>query len=129
MKLLLDTHTFLWFINGSPQLSDYGRHLIEDESNERFVSIASLWEMSIKASLGKLLLNFSFADLFHDHIIGNAIEIIHILPQHLEILLDMPFHHKDPFDRLIISQGISEDLQILSRDKTFDKYAVQRIWK
>ena len=75
MRLLLDTHTFLWFIDGDTALSPYARQLIEDRTNERLLSIASLWEMAIKASLGRLTLTLSFTDLVAEHVHGNAIEL------------------------------------------------------
>ena len=99
MKLLLDTHTFLWFIGGNPELSSYARKLIENPENERLLSIASLWEMSIKASIGKLKLELPFTQIVTDHIDGNAIKLFHITPEHLDTLTILPFHHKDPFDR------------------------------
>ena len=128
MKLLLDTHTFLWFINGDSKLSNHAKKLIENVSNKRLLSIASLWEISIKASIGRLKLNSSLKQLFADHIQGNAIELLHITPEHLDVLSELFFHHKDPFDRLIISQGKSENVPILSKDAVFDKYEIKRVW-
>ncbi len=128
MRLLLDTHTFLWFINGDPRLSNNAKKLIENVSNERLISIACLWEISIKVSIGKLNLNLSFKQLFEDHIHGNAIKLLHITPEHLDVLSKLFFHHKDPFDRLIISQGKSENIPILSKDNVFDEYKIKRIW-
>lgn len=97
MRLLLDTHTFLWFIDGNPKLSDYARQLIEELKNERLLSVASLWEMSIKSSLSKLKLPLPFTKLVAEHVYGNAIELLHITPDHLDVLRTLPFHHKDPF--------------------------------
>ena len=129
MKFLLDTHTFLWFTGGSPKLDAYARHLIENTENERLLSIASLWEMSIKASIGKLRLNLTFPEIVSSHVNDNAIKLLHIRPEHLDIVRSLPFHHKDPFDRLIIAQSLSENIPVLSRDEIFDDYAnLQRIW-
>ena len=128
MRLLLDTHTFLWFIGGDAALSPYARQLIEDRTNERLLSIASLWEMAIKASLGRLTLTLSFTDLVAEHMHGNAIELFEILPHHLDVLTTLPFHHKDPFDRMIIAQSQAENIPILSRDSAFDDYAIRRLW-
>ncbi len=128
MRLLLDTHTFLWFINGSPEISNYSRDLIENTTNERFLSIASLWEISIKESLGKLKLPLSITELVAKQVHGNAIKLLHVTPEHLETLRKLPYHHKDPFDRLIISQSIYENMPILSKDQSFDSYAAQRLW-
>ena len=128
MRLLLDTHTFLWFIGGDAALSPYARQLIEDRTNERLLSIASLWEMAIKASLGRLTLILSFTDLVAEHVDGNAIELFGILPHHLDVLTTLPFYHKDPFDRVIIAQGQAENIPILSRDPAFDDYAIRPLW-
>ena len=128
MRLLLDTHTFLWFIDGSRNLSEYARRLIETPSNERLLSIASLWEMSIKASLGRLALSAAFTDLVEHHVEGNDIDLLPIKPEHLDVLKALPFHHRDPFDRMLIAQSISEQIPILSRDAAFEAYSAERIW-
>ncbi|MGD9732823.1 MAG: type II toxin-antitoxin system VapC family toxin [Desulfamplus sp.] len=129
MIILLDTHTFLWFINGDPNLSGYARRHIENLENKRLISTASLWEMAIKISTGKLKLRLSFRELYTVHIRGNAIDVLEMTAEHLDILKTLPFHHKDPFDRLIIAQSIAESIPILSRDELFDEYEnVQRFW-
>jgi PIN domain nuclease of toxin-antitoxin system len=128
VRLLLDTHTFLWFIGGDTALSPYARQLIEDRTNERLLSIASLWEMAIKVSLGRLTVPLPFTALVAEHVYGNAIALFGILPSHLDVLLTLPFYHKDPFDRLIIAQGQAENIPILSRDSVFDDYAIRRLW-
>jgi PIN domain nuclease of toxin-antitoxin system len=128
VRLLLDTHTLLWFIGGDAALSRYARQLIEDRTNERLLGIASLWEMAIKAGLGRLTLTLSFTDLVVVHMHGNAIELLGILPKHLDVLTTLPFYHKDPFDRLIIAQGQAENIPILSRDPALDDYAIRRLW-
>ncbi len=128
MKLLLDTHTFLWFIGGSLNLSDTARKSIEDQTNERFLSIASLWEMSIKVSMGKLKLAMSFTDLVKQEVKGNAIELIKVVPEHLDELAKLSFHHKDPFDRLIIAQSLVENMPIITKDTAFLNYPVKLIW-
>jgi PIN domain nuclease of toxin-antitoxin system len=128
VRLLLDTHAFLWFIGGDTALSPYARQLIEDRTNERLLSIASLWEMAIKASLGRLILTLSFTDLVAEHVHGNVIELFEILPRHLDVLTTLPFYHKDPFDRMLIAQSQAENIPILSRDSAFDDYAIRRLW-
>jgi PIN domain nuclease of toxin-antitoxin system len=104
------------------------RRLIEDRTNERLLSIASLWEMAIKASMGRLTLALSFTALVAEHVHGNAIALFGILPNHLDVLATLPFYHKDPFDRLIIAQGQAENIPIVSRDPAFDDYAIRRLW-
>jgi PIN domain nuclease of toxin-antitoxin system len=128
VKLLLDTHAFLWFIEGNLNLSKTARSLIEDEGNQRFLSIASLWEMAIKVSVNKLTLQTAFTSLVMQQVYGNAIEVLEIRPEHLDVLAKMPFHHKDPFDRLIIAQGIAESIAVISKDREFGKYPVTLFW-
>ncbi len=129
MRLLLDTHTFLWFIAGSTNLSEYVRMLIEAPSNERLLSIASLWEMAIKISIGKLEVGMSFTDLVENQVKANKIELLTIKPEHLDVVIRLPLRHRDPFDRLLIAQSICENIPILSKDAVFDNYSVQRIWQ
>jgi PIN domain nuclease of toxin-antitoxin system len=128
MIVLLDTHTFLWFIEGSAQLSQGARQLIEAPQNTRLVSIASLWEMAIKSSIGKLVLPLSMPEVVERHIYGNAMELYAIVPSHLERLRQLPFHHRDPFDRLLAAQSPDESMPLLSRDPAFDLYGVDRRW-
>ena len=128
MKYLLDTHTLIWFIEGDARLSAYARQLIEDEGNELFISIASLWEMAIKVSIGKLNLTQPFETLFPSQLEANSIEITDISVNHLKEVSRLPFHHRDPFDRLMIAQAKVEGFPIISVDMAFDAYGVQREW-
>ena len=128
MRLLLDTHTFLWFIAGSLNLSDTARNLIQEQENQKFLSIAGLWEMSIKASIGKLEVGMTLTELVKREVYGNAIDLLEIRPEHLDELAKLPFHHKDPFDRLMISQSLVENIPILSRDSAYRSYPVHLLW-
>jgi PIN domain nuclease of toxin-antitoxin system len=128
MKLLLDTHTFLWFIEGNLNLSGTARSLIEDPGNQRFLSIVSCWEMSIKVSIGKLELGMMFTELVEREVYGNAIQLLGIQPEHLDELAKLPFHHKDPFDRLIIAQSLAEQLPVVTKDSAFANYPVALLW-
>lgn len=128
MKLLLDTHAFLWFIEGNVNLSDTAKNLIEDLENQRFLSIASLWEMSIKVSIGKLELAIAIVELVERQVYGNAIELLEIQPEHLDRLAQLPFHHKDPFDRLIIAQSLAENIPVVTKDTAFGNYPVTILW-
>lgn len=128
MRLLLDTHTFIWFIEGHPDLSDLAKSLIEDPENERLLSIASLWEIAIKTSLGRINLNMSIQQLVENHVYGNAIALLPIAPSCLDSLANLAFYHKDPFDRLIIAQAMVEELTIVSKDGLFDGYDVDCVW-
>lgn len=128
MRLLLDTHSFLWFIGGDTSLSARARSLIEDDRNEVFLSVASLWEIAIKVSLGKLRLEQSFDLLIPQQLSSNHIELCAITVQNASVVASLPFHHRDPFDRLLIAQALVEQLPVISHDSAFDAYAVQRIW-
>lgn len=125
MKLLLDTHTFLWFIGGDAQLDNRSRQLIEDAGNQRYLSVVSVWEITIKASLGKLQSPMPPSVLIRDHVWSNAIELLPITSEHLDLLYQLPYHHKDPFDRLMIAQAIQEGMMLLSKDLAFKAYQVQ----
>lgn len=100
MEMLLDTHVFLWFIMGSPNLTAEARSLIEDEKNRKFISIASLWEIAIKSSIGKLTLSSPFDKLIPQQLSLNGFELLPIEIAHLAAVVTLPFHHRDPFDRL-----------------------------
>lgn len=128
MNLLLDTHTLLWFVLGDAQLSVAARQLIEDETNPKFVSPAAYWEIAIKISIGKYALNEPY-EIFIDRAIRqNGFLTLPIEPRHTALLINMPFYHRDPFDRLIIAQAVVEGLAIVSADPVFDAYSVQRLW-
>jgi PIN domain nuclease of toxin-antitoxin system len=128
MKLLLDTHTFIWFIMGSPNLSASARTLIEDVANEKFLSIASLWEIAIKLSIGKLTLSAPFDALIPQQLSINGFELLNIEIEHAAVVATLPFHHRDPFDRLLIAQAMVEKMPIVSIDAVFDAYPVTRLW-
>jgi PIN domain nuclease of toxin-antitoxin system len=128
MAFLLDTHTFLWFVAGDKQLPPTVRDKIKDIKQHCFLSVASLWEITIKFQIGKLTLNISLEELFN-YIDRNQIEIIPINIEHLLTLSELPRHHGDPFDRLIISQAITENLTLITRDSALKKYKVKQQWK
>lgn len=126
MRVLLDTHTFLWFIGGDRQLGADARRLIEDEGNTRYLSIASAWEIAIKVGIGKLDVRMSLAS-FWDQIPGNGTAILPIATEHLSVVAALPLHHRDPFDRLLIAQALAERLPIVSADPLFDAYPIARL--
>ena len=128
MKYLLDTHTLLWFLQGEKKLSDKARRLIDSPRNSKFLSIVSLWEIAIKVSLGKLVLDKPFERLFPEQLYFNRIEVLDITVDSLIKLTTLPFHHRDPFDRLIIAQALVEGLPIISTDTVFDAYEISREW-
>jgi PIN domain nuclease of toxin-antitoxin system len=127
MKMLLDTCTFLWFVNDSPELSSNAANLLESDV-DLLVSTASLWEIAIKVSLKKIILPDDYERFIPQQIALNNIEILDIRFKHLAIVSKLPFHHRDPFDRLLIAQVISENIQIISADTKFDSYDVDRRW-
>lgn len=128
MNLLLDTHTFIWFLNGDNQLSKNLKDLITDVTNKCFISIASLWEIAIKTSLNKLELLGGF-DRIADFLNENDIELLPINFEHIQTLSQLSFHHRDPFDRIIIAQALRENFAIATKDNAFSKYQVIIIWK
>jgi PIN domain nuclease of toxin-antitoxin system len=127
MKILLDTHAFIWFVEDDIQLPDSLKRIIESPSNEIYLSIASIWEMAIKIQLKKLKIDKSIKEII-DLVSYNGFELLPILPEHIIKLSTLDFHHRDPFDRIVIAQGMVENHQIVSKDKVFDKYGVNRTW-
>lgn len=131
MKFLIDTHTFLWFVAGSLELSETAKKLLENNNNHIFISIASLWEISIKTALEKLQILGHYKTVIDD-VTQNEIEILPINFTHTVMQNQLPFHHRDPFDRIIVSQAIVEKMHLISRDSIFDAYLenieVKRIW-
>jgi PIN domain nuclease of toxin-antitoxin system len=128
MRYLLDTHGLIWFLSGDARISAEARQLIEDDNNDLFVSIASLWEMAIKYSLGKLYLTQPFEVLFPAQLEANDIKVLDITIDHLQATCRLPLYHRDPFDRLIIAQAQVERLPLISTDTILDSYGVRRIW-
>lgn len=128
MKILLDTHTFLWFIAGDTQLDVYAQQLIEAPGNERYLSVASVWEITIKSSLGRLIVPTPPSALVREHIWANAIELLAITPEHFDALHNLPYHHGDPFDRLLIAQALQEGMTLVTKDPAFDSYNIQIAW-
>ena len=128
MRLLLDTHAFLWFCAGDPSLTDDARTRIEDARNDKFLSVASIWEIAIKVSLGKLRLAVELNELIDVGAEGNGIAILGVRREHAQGVIALPFHHRDPFDRMLVSQALHERLAIVGADPAFDRYAVRRIW-
>lgn len=126
MAVLLDTHTFLWWCDDSPELSPKARRVVTD--NDCFVSLASFWEIAIKTSLGKLTLPDDFARYLADQMSLNGFDQLEIGFRHIARSATLPFHHRDPFDRLLAAQALEKDLPIVSRDPFFTRYGIKRIW-
>ncbi|SDC62909.1 type II toxin-antitoxin system VapC family toxin [Pedobacter soli] len=128
MAYLLDTHTFLWFVAGDNQLPASIKKKLSDINESCFLSIASLWEIAIKKQIGKLDLKIGFEELFR-FAERNQIEIISINETHLTTLLSLDLQNNDPFDRIIVSQALSENLILISRDKKLKNYKIKLLWE
>ncbi|MEL6460606.1 MAG: type II toxin-antitoxin system VapC family toxin [Cyanobacteria bacterium J06621_15] len=128
MNILLDTHVFIWSTANPERLSQTVTNLLTDTNNTWIVSIASVWEMQIKVQLGKLNLNSTLPELIDNQQQVNNLQILPIDLAHIYALNNLPSHHKDPFDRLLIAQSIVEQIPIASIDEVFDSYPIQRLW-
>lgn len=120
MRLLLDTHVLLWFLDDDERLGVIARNAITDEENEVFVSTASIWEISIKQSLGKIRTPKSLMEVVK----ASRIKVIPIEPAHAMGVRDLPFHHKDPFDRLLVIQAKLGSMTLVTQDRVLAAYSV-----
>ena len=128
MRLLLDTHTFLWFITADTQLSSTAEKAVRKLGNEAFLSVASVWEIAIKVNLGRLPIPQPLETFIPEQLRLNHITLLPVELSHTFEVAGMPLHHRDPFDRIIIAQAQVEDLDLVSADVAFDQYAVRRLW-
>ncbi len=126
-NFLLDTHTLLWHLEANPRLSQTAFDTIEDLEKSSFVSHVTLWEIAIKLTIGKLTLQIPFPDI-EKKLIKDGFRILPISSQHIIAYSELPLHHRDPFDRLLIAQAIAEVFPILGDDGAFDAYPVVRVW-
>jgi len=128
MNVLLDTHTFIWYIEGNPKLTENAKNVIELSDEKVYLSIISLWEIAIKTNKKQLTLQNQFDDLL-DVLNSLEIEILSITFADTQIYKNLPLHHGDPFDRMLISQAMTNNLVIIGCDRAFDNYPVQMLWK
>lgn len=128
MKFLTDTNAFLWFITDSPRLPVKAKALLESRDNERLLSIASVWEIAIKTSLGKLTFRKPLEEFIPEQIAINGFTMLDIAVAHALQVARLPFHHRDPFDRMLVAQCLAEGLPLVSCDAALDAYGVQRLW-
>lgn len=128
MRMLLDTHAFLWFLLDDPKLSTMARNAIIDPDNDIAISPATYWEIAIKISLNKYTLPEPYEEFIEREIVTNQFDILPIVPRHTAVLTTLPFYHRDPFDRLIIAQAMVEQIPVISGDAAFVTYPVTRIW-
>ena len=128
MKLLLDTHTFIWWDSEPDKLSPPALAACQDRANTLLLSVASVWEMQIKIQLGKLKLNLPLSEVIEGQQKANNTEVLPVMLSHVFALQNLPTHHKDPFDRMLIAQTNSENLTLISNDPVIAKYPVNLLW-
>jgi PIN domain nuclease of toxin-antitoxin system len=128
MKILLDTHVFIWLDSQPEKLSTKAIAVCEDTSNQLYLSMASLWEMQIKIQLGKLKLKVPLEDMLAVQQQENGINILNFSQAHIYHLQALPFHHNDPFDRIIIAQSMLENMQLVSVDQKLSAYDIPVLW-
>ena len=128
MNVLLDTHAFLWLATGDDRLSETARKTFLNQENSLFFSAASYWEICIKMSLGKISLKTGWFQTIQTEMEINAIQWLPIEMKHCAKVIKLPFHHRDPFDRMLVAQAITEKMQLLSRDSRLSAYSIKRIW-
>jgi PIN domain nuclease of toxin-antitoxin system len=128
LRVLLDTHTLLWFTLGDTQLSATALGLISDPSHDKLVSPATYWESAIKVSIGKLTLHQAYPDFIDRAIPQNGFDILPIEPRYAAVVVGPPFHHKDPFDQMLIAQALAEGIPVVSCDGALDPYGISRLW-
>ena len=128
MKLLLDTHTLLWFLEDDPQLCNTAKQLIEDPANSKHVSMVVCWEIAIKAGLKKLDLGEPASTFLPKQLAINHFGLLGIELAHVTYVETLPQHHRDPFDRLLTAQALLEGFTMVSQDAIFDAYGVKRLW-
>jgi PIN domain nuclease of toxin-antitoxin system len=128
VTLLIDTHALLWFLKDDPMLRASAKAFIEDPAHKKLVSVATCWEIAIKAGLGKLRLGEPTAVLLGRELPRNNFRLLDIKLEHAAAVETLPPHHKDPFDRLLVAQAKIESLPLVSADVVFDSYGVRRLW-
>jgi PIN domain nuclease of toxin-antitoxin system len=128
MRVLIDTHVFLWWVEGDRALPAKARAVLADQDNECLFSLVSAWELAIKAGLGKLRLAIPVRRYVTEHVAANGFRMLDIRMAHIGRVESLPPHHGDPFDRLLIAQALDEKLPVVTADALFRDYGVKRIW-
>jgi PIN domain nuclease of toxin-antitoxin system len=128
VALLLDTHSFLWFVGNDRRLSRPAAERISDPEARVIVSVVSAWEIVIKSGTGKMVLHRPVEELWHNAVTQNGMDVLNVTVPHVFALGSLPTHHRDPFDRILIAQAIAEGHEIVSAETAFDAYPVTRIW-
>jgi PIN domain nuclease of toxin-antitoxin system len=128
MRILLDTHALIWFVDQHQLLSPPAHSAITDPANQVLVSAASIWEIAVKVALGKLSLSLPYKQWANSALNHLGATVLQITVDYTEPLTTLPTHHRDPFDRLLIAQAVVEQIPIVSKDAAFDAYSVRRLW-
>jgi PIN domain nuclease of toxin-antitoxin system len=128
MKLLLDTNAFIWLNDAPDRIPQPTMAMLADSDNELLFSLVSVWEMQIKMQLGKLRLQAPLPKILQMQQSENGLKMLPIRIDHIWALENLPHHHRDPFDRLLITQAQVEDIAVVTSDDVFDQYSVQRFW-
>lgn len=126
MKFLLDTHILLWWIFNDSRLSKKSKRFLSQEDSQWVLSMVSLWEVVIKVSLGKLRLGMDFPNFVTKFIEGSKLELLPLKFSHLTRYISLPFHHRDPFDRMLIAQCQTEEIPLLTQDESFQAYRLPK---
>ncbi len=128
MNYLLDSHTWLWWLAGDPRLGNRAARVLSQPDSGLYLSAATAWELTIKVSLGKLVLQYSLDEVLREQRVRHQVHWLDISLEHCRALAPLPFHHRDPFDRLLIAQALCEGMALLSADSQFDAYSILRVW-
>ena len=128
MDILLDTQIILWSISGDKRLSKKSRSVFLDPAHNLYFSMAGYWEIAIKISIGKLELVSHWPEIIEREMRGNFIKFLPITKEHCNYLTELPFHHRDPFDRLLVAQTKIEEMSLLSSNSRLKKYGIEVIW-
>lgn len=128
MQLLVDTHTFIWWASEPDKLSSTALEACQDATSSLYLSVGSIWEIQIKHQLGKLQLHKPLDEIIQAQQTANDLQVLPIEVSHILELYKLPYHHRDPFDRLLIAQAKVENLSLLSGDSVFSQYAVRVVW-
>lgn len=128
MRLLIDAHALIWVLDDPRRLPPASRAALEDAGNELFVGAGTIWELSIKVALGRLALSLPFADWMSQAIRDLGASVVPIRIEHATAQIGLPYHHRDPFDRLLIAQALHDGFGVVSADAVFDRYGVPRLW-
>lgn len=128
MKLLLDTHAFLWWIGDDARLSGPAREAIADPGNDVSFSVASAWELAIKTAIGRFEADGELRPFLDEHIQRNAFQVLPVKLEHAVSVASLPAHHRDPFDRLLVTQAAAEGLTLVTRDPQLAKYGIPILW-